>query len=98
MTEASFIEDRPVAPRRPLGVTSLTLGCVSIPFGVLLVIPALGIVFGLLALRREPTSHGMGIAGVTLSLVGLVLGLLVGFVLLMVMAIVVNSGGNPAVG
>jgi hypothetical protein len=72
----------PLAPEdsRGFSLASLVLGLVSILAGFTLVVPAGGLVLGILALKREPASRTMAIWGIALNgvmLAGAVLGTLV---------------------
>jgi hypothetical protein len=65
---------------RGFGISSLVLGLVSILAGFTLVVPAGGLVLGILALKREPASRTMAIWGIVLNgvmLAGAVLATLV---------------------
>lgn len=53
-----------------LSMTACCMGILSVPFG------ALGIIFAVLTKRRGQRMSGMGIAGIWLSCVGMVLGIL----------------------
>lgn len=67
-----------VQPARGLSVTALVLGLCSFVFAwIFVVVPILGIVFGILAMRREPAGRTMAIIGLVGSAVGLVWVLLV---------------------
>ena len=56
-----------VAPVRTLGILSLALGIASLAFGMMFVVPIAAIVLGVLALRSEPASKGMAIAGIVIG-------------------------------
>lgn len=79
------------APSTPFSLTSLILGVTSVFFGLTVIAPVAGLVFGILGLRREPTGRTLAIWGIVLNsvMIGLValfvvallfLGLLVPFV------------------
>ena len=59
----------PLAPEEPRGfsISSLVLGLVSILAGFTLVVPAAGLVLGILALKREPAGRTMAIWGIALN-------------------------------
>ena len=60
-------------PSRGLSITALVLGLCSVVFAwIFVVVPIIGIVFGFLALRREPSGKAMAIAGLVTSGLGLV--------------------------
>ncbi|NRG41879.1 DUF4190 domain-containing protein [Rathayibacter sp. VKM Ac-2804] len=72
-------------------MTSLILGVTSVFFGLTVIAPVAGLVFGILGLRREPTGRTLAVWGIVLNsvMIGLValfvvallfLGLLVPFV------------------
>lgn len=64
-------------PARGLSITALVLGICSVVFAwTLVVVPILGIVFGFIALRREPAGKTMAIVGLIASGVGLLFVLL----------------------
>ncbi|WP_306233125.1 DUF4190 domain-containing protein [Agrococcus beijingensis] len=60
-------------PQRGLSITALVLGICSAVFAwTLVVVPLIGIVFGFLALRREPAGRAMAITGLITSGLGIV--------------------------
>jgi hypothetical protein len=72
-----------VAPSRPLSISSLVLGLVSIFAGWTFFAPVAGLVTGILALSREPHSRTMAIWGIVINavmLAGMVVVVLVMFV------------------
>ena len=61
------------APQRGLSITAMVLGlCSFVLAWVLVVVPIIGLVFGFIALRREPAGRAMAVTG----LIGSALGLL----------------------
>lgn len=63
-----------VAQQRTLSISALVLGLCSMVFGwVFGVVPIIGIVFGVIALRQEPAGRPMAIAGLVTSAIGLLL-------------------------
>ncbi len=59
-------------PQRGLSITALVLGACSFLFAwTLVVVPIIGIVFGFIALRREPAGRAMAIIGLVASGIGL---------------------------
>lgn len=65
-------------PQRGLSITALVLGACSFLFAwTLVVVPIIGIVFGFVALRREPAGRVMAIIGLIGSAIGLLWVLLV---------------------
>ncbi len=59
-------------PQRGLSITALVLGLCSFLFAwTLVVVPIIGIVFGFIALRREPAGKAMAIIGLVTSVIGL---------------------------
>jgi hypothetical protein len=59
-------------PQRGLSITAMVLGITSAVFAwALVVVPIIGLVFGFIALRREPSGRGMAITGLVTSGVGL---------------------------
>ncbi|HWU45124.1 MAG TPA: hypothetical protein VN133_00015 [Humibacter sp.] len=57
------------AESKGLSVTSLVLGIVSIVAGWTFLVPVIGLVLGLVALRREPGSRTMSLWGIVLNTV-----------------------------
>ncbi|QUW18335.1 DUF4190 domain-containing protein [Agrococcus sp. Marseille-Q4369] len=59
-------------PQRGLSITAMVLGITSAVFAwALVVVPIIGLVFGFIALRREPAGRAMAITGLITSGVGL---------------------------
>ena len=61
---------QPVYATRPstgLSVTALVLGLASILFGFTFLVPLGALIFGIIALKREPTGKGMATAGVVIG-------------------------------
>jgi hypothetical protein len=83
VTDPSAAAAAPLAHEESRGfsLSSLVLGIVSIFAGLTLVVPAGGLVLGIIALQREPASRTMAIWGIVLNgvmLAGAVLAGLVG--------------------
>lgn len=58
-------------PSRSLSITALVLGLCSVTFAwMIVVVPLIGLVFGFLAVRREPAGRGLAIAGLVTSAIG----------------------------
>ncbi|MBO0985543.1 hypothetical protein IOC53_16920 [Rathayibacter sp. SD072] len=55
------------APSTPFSLTSLILGVTSVFFGLTVVAPVAGLVFGILGLRREPAGRTLAIWGIVLN-------------------------------
>lgn len=55
------------APPRGMSITGMILGIASVAFGLVLIVPAVGIVLSVLGFRREPAGRGMAIAGIVLN-------------------------------
>lgn len=55
------------APSRGMSVTSFVLGLVSFFFGFVFVVPIIGIIVGVIGLRREPAGRGFAIAGIWIN-------------------------------
>ncbi|AND16111.1 DUF4190 domain-containing protein [Rathayibacter tritici] len=72
-----------LAPSTPFSLTSLILGVTSVFFGLTVIAPTVGLVFGILGLRREPTGRTLSIWGIVLNSV------MLGIVLLFAIAMVV---------
>jgi len=73
------------APPRGLSIASLVIGLVSIVLGYTFVLPIVGLILGVLGLKREPAGRGMAIAGIVINaiiLVFVVLSLILFFVLI----------------
>ncbi|WP_225792661.1 DUF4190 domain-containing protein [Agrococcus sediminis] len=59
-------------PSRGLSITAMVLGLISVTFGwTLVVLPIIGLVFGILALRREPAGRPLAITGIITSIGGM---------------------------
>jgi hypothetical protein len=81
--------------QRGLSITALVLGICSFVFAwTLVVVPILGIVFGFIALKREPAGKTMAVVGLIGSALGLLFVLLFYLVPLfaVLMAMVVTAG------
>ncbi|QHC56950.1 hypothetical protein GSU10_05435 [Rathayibacter tanaceti] len=76
----------------------MILGVTSVFFGLTVIAPVAGLVFGILGLRREPTGRTLSIWGIVLNAVmlGIVLLFLVGllFVTLVIPFLAVVSGSD----
>lgn len=59
----------PVAESQGFSIASLVLGIVSIVASYTFVVPVIGLVLGVMALRREPASRTMAIWGIVLNAV-----------------------------
>lgn len=62
---------------KTLGLVSLIAGLVSMLAGFTLIVPLGGLVAGIVALRREPSSRGLAIWGIVLNSLALVGGVIV---------------------
>jgi len=82
----------PVAPPQPKGlsVASMVLGLVSLVAGFTFVVPLIGLILGILGVRREPAGRGMAIAGIIIS--ALILLIWVVIIGLIVFAGIVAAG------
>lgn len=80
--QAPFAEQNPyaapAAETRGFSISSLVLGLVSIVASYTFVVPAIGLVLGILALKREPAARTMAIWGIVLNAVMLGGAVLVG--------------------
>lgn len=74
-------------PPKGLSITSMVLGLVSIVAGFTFLVPVVGLVLGIIGLRREPAGRGMAITGLVLN--GL---FVVGWALLIVFVFVLGAG------
>jgi hypothetical protein len=83
MSTATGIPVQPLVETKGFSIASLVLGVASIVAGFTFVVPAAGLVLGILALTREPASRTMAIWGIVLNAV-----MLVGAVLFTLAAIV----------
>jgi len=68
----------PVAESTGFSIASLVLGLVSIVASYTFIVPAAGLVLGIMALKREPASRTMAIWGIVLNAVMLGGAVLVG--------------------
>lgn len=78
---------QPQSPPPGMSIASLVLGIISLVCGFTLVVPGVGLVLGILGLRREPAGRGMAIGGIVLNL----LALLVWVAIALVVVFVVNT-------
>ncbi|MCU1507530.1 MAG: putative rane protein [Microbacteriaceae bacterium] len=84
------------APPPPTGlsITSFVLGLVSIFFGFIFFVPLVGLVLGILAVKREPTARGFAVAGIWINAV--MLGLVVlGVVVIVILVAVFGAFSLP---
>ncbi|AWG01242.1 hypothetical protein DZF92_05000 [Clavibacter michiganensis subsp. insidiosus] len=72
------------APPKGLSLTSMILGLVSVLFFWTFLCPLIGLVFGIIGIRKEPAGRGFAITGLILN--GLLLLIPVAFVLSIVVA------------
>jgi len=56
-----------VAPPKGLSITSMVLGLVSLVFFWTFLCPVIGLVFGIVGIRKEPAGRGFAIAGIVLN-------------------------------
>jgi hypothetical protein len=70
-----------------LSITSFVLGLVSIFFGFLFFVPLVGLVLGILAVKKEPKARGFAIAGIWIN--AIMLGLVVIGVIVLVVLVAV---------
>jgi hypothetical protein len=68
-----------IAETKGFSIASLVLGLSSIVAGFTFFVPAIGLVLGVLALKREPASRTMAVWGIVLNAVMLAGALLVAF-------------------
>jgi len=68
------------AESKGLSVTSLVLGILSVVAGWTFVVPIVGGVLGIVALRREPTSKAIAVWGIVLNAVMLLGTLVLGLI------------------
>ncbi|MGO2004495.1 MULTISPECIES: DUF4190 domain-containing protein [Micrococcaceae] len=54
-------------PPRGMSIASMVLGLVSILAGFTGIVPIVGLVLGIIGLRREPAGRGMAIAGIIIN-------------------------------
>jgi len=66
-----------VAPPKGLSITSMVLGLVSVLFFWTFLCPVIGLVFGIIGIRREPAGRGFAIAGIVLNGVLLIIPVVV---------------------
>ena len=77
------------SPPQGLSVASMVLGLVSIFFGWTFLVPLLGLILGLIGLKKEPAGKGMSVTGVILN------GLMItGWVLLVMLLLGVGMFGT----
>lgn len=57
------------APSQPKGmsIASMVIGLVNVLMGWTIILPIIGLIFGIVGLRKEPAGRGMAITGIVLS-------------------------------
>lgn len=68
---------QPIAEPKAFSVSSLVLGIASLAFGYTFIVPIVGLVLGILALKREPSNSVMSWWGIVLSGLSLLGGVLI---------------------
>lgn len=79
------------AQPKGLSVASMVLGLVSIFFGWTFLVPLLGLILGIVGIKKEPAGKGMAVTGIILN--GLMIA---GWVLLIVFLFTVGIWGAAA--
>ena len=69
-------------PARGLSIASLVLGVLSFFLSLTFVVPIVGLVLGVMGLRREPAGRGLALAGIWIN--AILLALTVAFLLLVI--------------
>ncbi|GAB3757615.1 hypothetical protein GCM10027591_06890 [Zhihengliuella somnathii] len=88
-----------IAERKGASITSLVLGLVSILLGFTVLVPLVGLVFGIIGLVQEPAGRGPAIAGVVLNslmMIGWIL-LIIIFLPFLVMALIYGIAPNESI-
>jgi hypothetical protein len=78
-------------PPRGLSVASMVIGLVSILAGFTFVVPIVGLVLGIVGIRREPAGRAMSLTGIILNGV-----ILLGWVIIALLFITVGIAGFGA--
>ncbi len=73
-------------PPRGMSIASLVLGLVSIFTGFTGVVPILGLILGVIGLKREPAGKSMAIAGLIINALALI-----GWILLIIVVVVIGG-------
>ncbi|MBB5642949.1 DUF4190 domain-containing protein [Cryobacterium roopkundense] len=76
-----------------LSATALVLGLVSIFFGFTFLVPLGALIFGILALKREPAGKGMAITGIVIGGLFMLFWVLFGGAILAVILAVMSTPG-----
>ena len=76
---------------RGLSIASAVLGIVSLFFGFTVVVPIVGVVLGVMGLKREPEGRAFALAGVWINGAILFLGLVVLVILIVALSIGIFS-------
>ncbi|MBC7723316.1 MAG: DUF4190 domain-containing protein [Burkholderiaceae bacterium] len=63
-------------PPRGLSIASMVIGIVSFFASFTLVVPVVGLILGVMGLRREPAGRGFALAGIWINAVLLLMGAL----------------------
>ncbi|MBG6084078.1 hypothetical protein [Zhihengliuella flava] len=88
-----------VAERKGASITSLVLGLVSILLGFTILIPMVGLAFGILGLVQEPAGRGPALAGVILNSLTMIAWILLIIIFLpfLIMALIYGIAPNESV-
>ncbi|GAB2713953.1 DUF4190 domain-containing protein [Arthrobacter bambusae] len=84
---AVYVQPQP----KGMSVASMVLGLVSIFFGWTFLVPLLGLILGLVGIKKEPAGKGMAVTGIILN--GLMIA---GWVLLFVFLFSIGVWGTAA--
>ena len=84
----------PVAPPRGLSIASLVLGIISLIAGFVFLVPLIGLILGIVGVRKEPAGKGFAIGGIVLNALALLSWLLVVLLLFSagVLALIFSAG------
>jgi len=75
------------APERGLSIASMALGILSLFFGFTVVVPIVGLVLGVMGLKREPEGRNFALAGVWINGAILLLGLVMVVIVIVALSI-----------
>ena len=76
----------PEAPPRGLSIASLVIGIISFFAGFTFIVPIIGLVLGVMGLRREPAGRGMALAGIWINAAILVVWAIITIIVIVIIA------------
>lgn len=78
-----------VPPPRGMSIASMVIGIVSVFLGFTFFVPIVGLILGIVGLKREPHGRGMAITGIVIN--GLILA---GWLIVLVVTLLIMIAGG----